>query len=276
MMSKNDQVDFLIGTCVIEGIDITLRTAETLQKALHPWEDRIQLTYKGSFDKANRTSVDSFRGLGLEEGLRILEKVKETTGLPVVTDYHLPDQAEDVASVVDILQVPAFLCRQTDLVVAGAKACARYGRRMNIKKGQFLAPWDVENIIGKVEPLLSKEHLLFTERGTFFGYNNLVVDMTSFQIMQGFGVKTIHDCTHCVQRPGGLGKSSGGNREHILVLAEAAAAAGADGFFMECHPDPPAAKSDAATSLPLDQVVGVVDALLTIKDAAGNGRFDLR
>lgn len=263
-MSK---IDFFIGTCVIEEESLTLQVAATLQQELAAFEDRIQLTYKGSFDKANRTSGDSFRGLGLEEGLRILEKVKTTLGLPVITDFHEPGQAERVAAVVDTLQIPAFLCRQTDMIVAAARACAQYGRRLNIKKGQFLAPWDVQNILDKAEHLLAKQDILLTERGTCFGYNNLVVDMASFQIMQGFGVKAIHDCTHCVQRPGGAGKTSGGKREQITVLAKAAAAAGADGFFMECHPNPSVAKSDGATSLPLEQVRPLVETLLAIKMA---------
>ena len=264
-MSK---IDFFIGTCVIEGESFTLRVAETLQESLAPFAQDIQLTYKGSFDKANRSAFDSFRGPGLEAGLRILEKVKTILGLPVITDFHLPDQAQAVASVVDTLQVPAFLCRQTDMIVDGAKACSEYGRRLNIKKGQFLAPWDVEHIIDKAFKFISKEDILLTERGTSFGHNNLVVDMANFQIMQEFGVKTVHDCTHCVQRPGGLGKTTGGKREQIITLAKAAAAAGADGFFMECHPDPSVAKSDPATSLPLDQIPLVVKTLLQVKAAA--------
>ena len=265
-------IDFFIGTCVIEEESLTLEVAAALQEDLAPFADDIRLTYKGSFDKANRTSLDSFRGLGLEKGLDILEKVKTMLGLPVITDFHEPGQAEKVASVVDTLQIPAFLCRQTDMIVAGAQACARYGRRLNIKKGQFLAPSDVENILGKAGPYLPKEKILLTERGTSFGYHNLVVDMASFQIMQGFGVKTIHDCTHCVQRPSGAGKTSGGKREQITVLAKAAAAAGADGFFMECHPDPSKAKSDGATSLPLKEVRPLVETLLAIKMATSRER----
>ncbi|MCY4643024.1 MAG: 3-deoxy-8-phosphooctulonate synthase [Bacteriovoracales bacterium] len=261
-----DRVDFFIGTCVIEGESETLEVARFLKKELAFLEERIRLTYKGSFDKANRTSLDSFRGPGLGEGLRILEKIKGETGLSVITDFHDPSQAESVARVVDTLQIPAFLCRQTDMIASGAKACARYKRRLNIKKGQFLAPWDVEHIANKAKAFLPMENILITERGTSFGYNNLVVDMSSFETMKSMGLQTVHDCTHCVQRPGGLGKTSGGKRESIVTLAKAAAAAGADGFFMECHPDPPKALSDAATSLPLDRVRPLVETLLEIRD----------
>lgn len=262
------KIDFFVGTCVVESEELTLRVAESLKKSLAPFEKEIQLTYKGSFDKANRTSLDSFRGLGLEEGLRILEKVKNDLDLPLITDFHEPEQAEAVADVVDVLQVPAFLCRQTDLVTAGARACAKYKRRLNIKKGQFLSPWDVEHIIVKACDFLSPDRILLTERGSCFGYNNLVVDMASFKIMESFGVQTIHDCTHCVQRPGGSGKKSGGRRESIQVLARAAAAAGACGFFMECHPTPSQALSDAATSLPLEDIPPLVESLLRVMKAA--------
>ena len=268
MTQHISKTDFFIGTCVIEGPDLTLQVAQALKQQLAPWKDSIQLTYKGSFDKANRTSKDSYRGPGLEEGLRILQQVKTDLDLPVITDFHQPDQAMAVAAVADTLQIPAFLCRQTDMITAGAKACAHYGRRLNIKKGQFLAPWDIASIIAKATQHLPLRALLFTERGSCFGYNNLVVDMASFQIMGGLGVKTIHDCTHCVQQPGALGKTSGGKREQITVLAKAAAAAGADGFFMECHPHPSQAKSDAATSLPLEEIAPLVQTLLAIKQAA--------
>ena len=252
------------GPCVLEGREFALEVAGFLKEALAPLGERVSLTFKGSFDKANRSSLDSFRGPGMEQGLAILEEVRAHTGLPVLTDFHLPHQAGEVAAVCDVLQVPAFLCRQTDLVVAGAKACREHGRILKIKKGQFLAPEDMGNVVDKVAPFLPKEQLLLTERGSCFGYNNLVVDMASFQIMQSLGVRAIHDATHCVQRPGGLGKTTGGKREFIPTLARAAVAAGADGVFMEAHPDPSKAKSDASTCLPLDQVRPLAEELLRI------------
>ena len=197
-------------------------------------------------------------------GLKIMEKVKSVTGLPVITDFHSPDQADEVASVCNVLQVPAFLCRQTDMIVAGAQACKKYGGTLKVKKGQFLSPEETKNIVEKAENFLPKEQILLTERGTSFGYNNLVVDMASFMIMKSFGVKTIHDATHCVQRPGGLGTATGGKREQILVLAKAAIAAGSDGIFMECHPNPEKALSDSATSLELAKAGSIIESLLKI------------
>ena len=188
----------------------------------------------------------------------------------MITDFHLPAQAEDVASVVDVMQIPAFLCRQTDMIVAGAEAAAKHGRRLKIKKGQFLAPWDAEHIVNKAGHFLPKEQILLTERGTSFGYNNLVVDMASFQIMKNFGVRVVHDATHSVQKPGGQGKITGGKREQILVLARAAVAAGADGVFMEVHPEPDKALSDSTTSLQLQKAESIVTDLLTIKKAVSS------
>lgn len=264
MQSK---MDFFIGPCVLESLDLALEVAESLQEQLGPYRNEIELSFKGSFDKANRSSFDSYRGPGLEKGLEILSEVKKRTGLKTITDYHLPEQAQEVASVVDTLQVPAFLCRQTDMIAAGAKAADKYQRQLKIKKGQFVAPWDTEHIIKKATPFMSADRILLTERGTSFGYNNLVVDMASFEIMRSFGVRTIHDATHCVQQPGGLGKTSGGKREQILVLARAAVAAGADGIFMEAHPRPDQALSDASTSLNLSEIGAIVKKLLTIKKA---------
>ncbi len=255
------------GPCVLESEDLAIQVAETLKAELKSFEGRLQLTFKGSFDKANRSSLDSYRGPGLEKGLKILEAVKLKTGLAVMTDFHLPSQADEVASVCDVIQVPAFLCRQTDFVVSGAEACEKYGRILKVKKGQFLSPEETKNIVDKVSHLLSKDRILLTERGSSFGYQNLVVDMASFQIMKSFGVRAIHDATHCVQRPGGLGKTTGGKREQILVLAKAAVAAGADGVFMEAHPCPPEAKSDASTSLELEKVKGIVESLLKVYEA---------
>ena len=261
---KKAKLDLFIGSCVLESEELSFQIAERLMKDLKPFEDKITLTYKGSFDKANRTSINSYRGPGIEEGMRILEKIKKTFGLPVLTDFHEVSQAMTLATVVDVLQVPAFLCRQTDMIAAGAEACAKYGRILKVKKGQFLSPEETKNIVDKATTFLPKSQILLTERGSSFGYNNLIVDMASFQIMKSFGVKTVHDATHCVQRPGGLGTATGGKREQILVIARAAIAAGADGIFMETHPNPDKALSDSATSLPLDQIKGIVEQLLRI------------
>lgn len=258
------KLDLFIGSCVLESEEMSLRIADKLVKDLKPFEDRITLTYKGSFDKANRTSINSYRGPGIDEGMRILQKVKDTFGLPVLTDFHEASQAMKLATLVDVLQVPAFLCRQTDIIAAGAEACAKYGRILKVKKGQFLSPEETKNIVDKATTIIPKSQILLTERGSSFGYNNLIVDMASFQIMKSFGVKTVHDATHCVQRPGGLGTATGGKREQIFVLAKAAIAAGADGIFMETHPDPDKALSDPATSLPLDQIKSIVEQLLRI------------
>ena len=258
------KLDLFIGSCVLESEELALSIADRLMKDLKPFEDKITLTYKGSFDKANRTSINSYRGPGIDEGMRILQKVKDTFGIPVLTDFHEVTQAMKLAEVVDVLQVPAFLCRQTDMIAAGAEAAKKYGRILKVKKGQFLSPEETKNIVDKATTIIPKSQILLTERGSSFGYNNLIVDMASFQIMKSFGVKTVHDATHCVQRPGGLGTATGGKREQILVLARAAIAAGADGIFMETHPNPDKALSDAATSLPLDQIKGIVEQLLRI------------
>lgn len=263
-MSK---IDFFIGPCVLESEKLAMGVAEFLSRELEEFSDQIQLHFKGSFDKANRSSVDSYRGPGIEEGLRILEKVNQEFGLPTITDFHTSDQAEQVASVVHTLQVPAFLCRQTDMIIAGAEACKKYGAQLKVKKGQFLSPYDTKNIVEKASHFIPKEKILLTERGSSFGYNNLVVDMASFQIMKSFGVRTIHDCTHSVQMPGGLGKSTGGKREQIEVLTLAAAAAGADGFFMEAHPDPEKALSDATSQLQLKLIKPLVTKILKVKEA---------
>ena len=261
---ESNKFDFFVGTCVIESEQMCMDVAGKLMEVFAPYQDVVNFSYKGSFDKANRSSRESFRGPGIEKGLQILEKVKKTYNVPLITDYHLPTQADEVASVVDTLQVPAFLCRQTDMIVAGAQACKKYGGQLKVKKGQFLSPEETGNIVDKAAEFLPKSQILLTERGTSFGYNNLVVDMASFQIMKSFGVRAIHDATHCVQRPGGLGKITGGKREQILTLARAAVAAGASGIFMEVHPNPDQAKSDSTTSLPLDQAGVIVEKLLRL------------
>jgi 2-dehydro-3-deoxyphosphooctonate aldolase (KDO 8-P synthase) len=259
-----DSLIIFSGPCVLESEELAIEIAQSLQEQMKPFGDRVKLTFKGSFDKANRTSINSYRGPGLEKGLKIMEAVKAKTGLPVITDFHMPEQAEEVASVCNVLQIPAFLCRQTDMIVAGAEACRKYNGILKIKKGQFLSPEETLNIVEKAENYIGKDQILLTERGTSFGYNNLVVEMASFSIMKSFGVKTIHDATHCVQRPGGLGNKTGGKREQILVLAKAAIAAGADGVFMECHPNPEKALSDASTSLELTKAGAIIESLLKI------------
>ena len=258
-------MEFFIGPCVLESMELAREIAGRLKNDLAHLESDIDIYFKGSFDKANRTSIDSYRGPGMDEGLKILETIKSEFGFQTITDFHLPAQADQVASVVDVLQIPAFLCRQTDMIIAGAEACKKHGSKLKIKKGQFLAPEDTVNIVKKAENFLSKEDIYLTERGTSFGYNNLVVDMASFQIMKATGVKVVHDATHCVQRPGGLGNITGGKREQIYTLAKAAIAAGADAIFMECHPNPDEALSDKTTALPLEKVAQIVESLVKIK-----------
>lgn len=273
----------IAGPCVIEDnttdSGIVFEIAAELKHQLGALiaGGEINLYFKASFDKANRTSIDGFRGPGMELGLKILDRVRAKTGLPILTDLHTPEQAKPVAEVVDFMQIPAFLCRQTDLIVAGAEAALKNKRRLNVKKGQFLAPWDAKNIVEKARAVEEKigikgapEWLCLTERGTSFGYNALVVDMTGFQVMSGFGVPTIHDATHCVQSPGAGagGKSTGGKREMIEVLARAAMAAGADGLFMECHPRPELAKSDGPNAFYLEHVGTFVKHMLAFRSLA--------
>lgn len=237
----------IAGPCVIESEEQVLSIAQQMKNISEHLG--IPYTFKASFDKANRTSIDGFRGPGLEEGLRILKKVKTTVGLPICTDIHEPWQAEPVADVADILQIPAFLCRQTDLLVAAAKT----GKCVNIKKAQFLAPWDMKNCLEKVRQS-GNQNVMLCERGTSFGYNTLVVDMTGLRVMKEFGVSVIFDATHSVQKPGGNGTSTGGNREYVEYLAKAAVAVGVDGLFMETHPNPDHAKSDGPNMVPLDEM----------------------
>lgn len=238
---------FMAGTCVIESEKQYLDTAQTLRKIIaktgHPY------ILKASFDKANRTSLSAYRGPGLAKGLAILEKAKRLTGLPLVVDVHEPWQAEEVARVADILQIPAFLCRQTDLVLA----CAATGKAVNVKKGQFLAPGAMEQIIKKIESE-GNRNILLTERGECFGYGDLVVDMRALEIMKQFGYPVIFDATHSVQKPGALGCATGGNRAMAPVLAKAATALGIAGVFFEAHPQPDQALSDGPNSLDMKQV----------------------
>ncbi|MDH4467938.1 MAG: 3-deoxy-8-phosphooctulonate synthase [Bacteriovoracaceae bacterium] len=256
---------FFIGPCVLESEALVREVAEVLVKLQSIHKNHIQVYFKGSFDKANRSGYDSYRGPGLEAGLKMLEMVKKEYQLPTITDVHEENQLLAAAEVVDVLQIPAFLCRQTDLVVGAAQACAKHKRLLNVKKGQFLSPWEVKNIVEKVTPILNKHQIYITERGSSFGYNYLVVDMTSFAVVQELGVKVIFDATHSAQRPGSLGKSTGGARPAIPRLARAAVAAGCDGLFMEAHPNPSKALSDSTTQLPLQHIVQLVGELVELK-----------
>lgn len=263
------QPHFLIaGPCVIESEQIVLDTA--FQIAEIAKQVGFPFIFKSSYDKANRSSIHSFRGLGMENGLAILQKVKEKVQVPVLTDVHSVEEAIQAGQVVDVLQIPAFLCRQTDLLVAAAKT----GRVVNVKKGQFLSPWDMKNVVHKLEESGTKK-IVLTERGASFGYNNLVVDMRSLPVMRGLGYPVVFDATHSVQLPGGGGTKSSGQREFIAPLARAAAAAGCDGFFIEVHPDPDSALSDGPNMVPLDKLKELLQQLLQICQASGKGEINL-
>jgi 2-dehydro-3-deoxyphosphooctonate aldolase (KDO 8-P synthase) len=248
----------IAGPCVIESEELTLAIALRLKQIAT--ELAVPLVFKASFDKANRTSVAAYRGPGLERGLAILRRVKESTGLPVTTDIHEPRQAAPAAEVCDLLQIPAFLARQTDLLLAAAAT----GRAVHVKKGQFMAPWDMKNVVGKLETGGCR-HILLGERGTFFGYGRLVNDMRAIPQMQALGAPVIFDATHSVQEPGGLGTATGGNRAMVEPLARAAVALGVDGLFFETHPDPEAAPSDGPNTIPLDRFAGLLQRLLAIR-----------
>ena len=259
-----DRPFFLIaGTCSIESLELSLDVAGQLKEACDALG--IPLIYKGSFDKANRSSGTSRRGVGIDAGLKILDEVRRQTGLPVITDVHDESQIAEVASVVDVLQTPAFLCRQTDFIHAVAKS----GKPVNIKKGQFLAPWDMKNVIDKAraaarEAGLSEDRFLACERGVSFGYNNLVADMTSLAEMRSSGAPVVFDVTHSVQKPGGLGGSSGGAREMVPVLARAGVGVGVAGLFMETHPRPAEAFSDGPNAVPLKHMRTLLEQLVAI------------
>ncbi len=242
----------IAGPCVIESEAHATMIAERLKEIAA--SARVALIFKASYDKANRTSVNSYRGPGLDEGLRILKNIRACTGLPVLTDVHEAAQVAPVAQVCDVLQIPAFLCRQTDLLVAAGKS----GRAVNLKKGQFVAPWEMKNAVEKVAGT-GNQQILLTERGTSFGYNNLVVDMRSFPVMRGFGYPVIFDVTHSVQLPGATGQASGGQPEFIAPLARAGTAAGVDGLFLEVHENPAKALSDGANALPLEQLPALLE-----------------
>ena len=255
----NDRPLVLIaGPCVLESRAHALEMSRALAEMAAKLG--VGLIYKTSFDKANRTSLNSNRGLGLEEGLPILAEVREASGLPVLTDVHAPEQCAPVAEVVDVLQIPAFLCRQTDLLVAAAET----GKAVNVKKGQFLAPWDMKNVVAKIEGA-GNSNVLVTERGASFGYNTLVSDMRSLPIMAAeTGCPVVFDATHSVQQPGGQGTTSGGQREFVPVLARAAVAVGVAAVFMETHQDPDNAPSDGPNMVPLEQLPALVETLLEL------------
>ncbi len=261
-----DKRFFLIaGTCSIEGLEMSIDVAGKLKEVTSKLG--IPLIYKGSFDKANRSSGTTARGVGIDAGLKILDEVRRQLQLPILTDVHEADQIAQVASVVDVLQTPAFLCRQTDFI----RAVAQSGKPVNIKKGQFLAPWDMKNVIDKaraaaIEKGLNPDNFLACERGVSFGYNNLVADMTSLAEMRKSGAPVVFDVTHSVQKPGGLGASSGGAREMVPVLARAGVAAGVAGLFMETHPKPSEAWSDGANAVPLHHMKALLETLVELDD----------
>lgn len=259
-MGRGCPLAVIAGPCVIEDFKTTFEIAEYLGSVTA--ELNIPFVFKASYDKANRTSIRSFRGPGMAEGLKVLNRIKTELGVKLLSDVHQISEVAPAAEVLDILQVPAFLCRQTDLVLAIAKA----EKPVNIKKGQFLAPWDMANILEKVASV-GNRRVFITERGTMFGYNNLVVDFRSIPIMQENGAPVVFDATHSVQLPGGAGGASGGQREMAPVLARAAVAAGADGVFLEVHPDPDNARCDGPNSLPLDRVKPLLKQLVEIRKA---------
>jgi 2-dehydro-3-deoxyphosphooctonate aldolase (KDO 8-P synthase) len=253
-IGEGEPLTIMCGPCVIESEEHCLQAANTLQNVFR--KQKLRLIFKASYDKANRSSFHSFRGPGLEEGLRILERVKKEFDLPIVTDVHSPEEACAAGDVCDILQIPAFLCRQTDLIFAAGKT----GQVVSVKKGQFMAPNDMKNVVQKIRET-DNDKIILVDRGTTFGYNNLVSDMRAISIMQGFGVPVCFDATHSVQLPGGLGSASGGERQFIPILARAAIAAGADCLFIEAHPNPAQAKSDAASVLPFEQLPQLLNEL---------------
>lgn len=260
-VGKNQPLTLIAGPCVIESLDFNLKMAEQIKKVCNKLG--VPLIFKSSFDKANRTSVKSFRGVEMEEGLRILETIKKEVGVPVLTDIHESHQAKPSAEVCDVLQIPAFLCRQTDLLVAAAQT----GKTVNVKKGQFLAPWDMKNVVTKLEQS-GAEKIMLTERGTSFGYNTLVVDFRGLVQMAEYGYPVVFDATHSVQMPGGKGESSGGQREFVPVLAKAAAAVGIDVLFMEVHENPDSAPSDGPNMIKLSDLENTLIDILRIRNAS--------
>ncbi|UUR08096.1 3-deoxy-8-phosphooctulonate synthase [Sphingomonas glaciei] len=270
-ITSKGQLFLIAGPCAIESEELCLQVGEVLAGIAR--RHGLPVIFKASFDKANRTAATSFRGVGLDEGLAILDKVRRVTGLPVLTDVHSPDQVRAAAEVVDMLQTPAFLARQTDLIEAAAAS----GRPVNFKKAQFMAPADVVPMIAKARAAAAAagvrdDHFTVCERGTSFGYNNLVVDMRSLVLMRQAGCPVVFDATHSVQLPGGLGDRSGGQREFVHPLARAAVAVGVDGLFMECHPNPAEALSDGPNAIPLNELEAIVADLLRLQQAGLGGR----
>ena len=263
LIDKPEPVFFLIaGPCVIENYETTFLIANHLKKITRRLD--IPFIFKASFDKANRTSIQSFRGPGFDEGLNILNAIKKDLDIPIISDIHLPDQAEKAAQILDIIQIPAFLCRQTDLILATCNT----GKPVNIKKGQFLSPLECNNILNKAKES-GNSNICITERGSSFGYNNLVVDFRSIPIIKNLGVPVVFDATHSVQLPGGATDSSAGERQFIPTLSKAAIAAGADGLFIETHPEPEKALCDGPNSLPLNEMEDLLSTLLAVKKAVG-------
>lgn len=264
LQDRGGDLFLIAGPCVIESAPHALMMARSIARIAARLD--VPYIFKASYDKANRSSARSFRGVGMAEGLRILQRVRDEVGVPVLTDVHETDQVAAVAEVADVLQIPAFLCRQTDLL----QAAAQRGRVVNVKKGQFLAPWEVGNIVEKLEAAGCRE-LMVTERGTSFGYNNLIVDMRAFPMMRSFGYPVVFDVTHSLQLPGGRGDATDGQAEYIEHLARAGVACGVDGLFMEVHDNPPRALSDAATQLALDKLEPLLETLLKIHELVRPG-----
>ncbi|MBS1715213.1 MAG: 3-deoxy-8-phosphooctulonate synthase [Armatimonadetes bacterium] len=254
------RLSVIAGPCLAESLDLCLVVAERMQEACAAYG--FGYVFKASYDKANRTSAGSSRGEGMEAGLKTLRAVKERTGLPVTSDVHLPQEAAVAAEVIDLVQIPAFLCRQSDLLQAAAET----GKPVNVKKGQFLAPWDTKNIVEKLDGFGARGTML-TERGTTFGYNNLIVDMPGLETMRSFGRPVCFDATHSAQRPGAAGTSTGGARESIPAMTRAAVAVGVDALFLEVHPDPARALSDAATQWPLDRIDEILAQVAAVRSA---------
>ncbi|MGC2166541.1 MAG: 3-deoxy-8-phosphooctulonate synthase [Gallionella sp.] len=254
----NQPLFLIAGPCVIESQQMAIDTAGKLQEICN--ELSINFIYKSSYDKANRSSGKSFRGFGIDAGLKILANVKAQLGVPILTDVHTVDEISPVAAVVDVLQTPAFLCRQTDFIHAVAKC----GRPVNIKKGQFLSPWDMQNVVAKARDASGTDNIMVCERGASFGYNNLVSDMRSLAVMRNTGCPVVFDATHSVQLPGGQGSVSGGQREFVPILARAAVAAGISGIFMETHPDPSKAMSDGPNAFPLGHLREMLKTLMIL------------
>ena len=259
----NSETFLIAGPCVIESEDLVMEVAGKMKEITE--KQGIKYVFKASFDKANRTSINSFRGPGLEKWLEILSRVKSKYNLPIATDIHEPWQCKEASKVIDILQIPAFLCRQTDLLIAAAET----GKAVNIKKGQFLAPWDMKNVIKKFEEV-GNPNIMLCERGTTFGYNNLVVDMRALLEMRKLGYPIVFDATHSVQIPGGQGETTGGNREYVYPLMRSAAAIGIDGIFAEVHPDPDNAMSDGPNMLRLDKIEEVLKSVKKFDDIVKN------